>query len=268
MKPPFLSLKRTRVFSSVPDIGVTAVERISGFPRLNKLMQELDNDIEPALRTLEEICGVYSISGLENIPASGPVAFVANHPLGGADIVAAFRLLERLERPYRILANRTISVPKAFEGRVIPVDVYGDSQANSRPIRSIMTGWGKEFDNLFVFPARRCSRFDYRSWQIRDLTWHPGFISLAERKEAAICPVHFSGRNSVLFYILALIFGDLAGLRLPSEFFRFHSGGLDCDVRETFRAREKSESIDAYANAVRQSVERVLDREGGASVRS
>ncbi len=268
MNPPFLSLKRTRVFSSVPDICVAAVERIAGFPRLNKLMEELDDDIEPALRKLETVCGAYSISGLENVPVSGPVAFVANHPLGGADIVAAFRLLESLERPYRILANRTISVPPAFKGRVNFVDVYGDRQANSRPIRSILTGWGKEFDNLFIFPARRCSRFDYKSWQIRDLTWHPGFISLAERKDAAICPVHFSGRNSALFYILALIFGDLAGLRLPSEFFRHHSSGLVCHVRETFRRREDSENIAAYANSVRQSVERVLDREGGASVRS
>ena len=204
MNPPFLSLKRTRIFASVPNVCVAAVERLAGFPRLNKLMEELDDDIEAALQTLEAVCGVYSISGHEDIPVSGPVAFVANHPLGGADIVAAFRLLESLERPYRILANRTISVPQAFKGRVISVDVYGDSHANSRPIRSIMTGWGKEFDNLFIFPARRCSRFDYRSWHIRDLTWHPGFISLAERKEAAICPVHFSGRNSAIFYVLAL----------------------------------------------------------------
>lgn len=255
MNAAFLSLKRVRRFEAAPDLVVDALEWISGFPRLNRLMRDLDNEIEPALRALEAVCGRYAITGLENIPVSGPVVLVANHPLGGADIVAAIRILEHRNRPYRILANKSLSVPKAFKSNVISVDVYGDRHANTRPIRHIAKGWGNEFDTLFVFPARRCSRFNIRSRQIQDVTWHPGFVGLAERKGAAICPVHFSGRNSVMFYVLAMLLGDLAALRLPAEFFRFHARGLDCTVKKVFRQRTKSESIAAFANTIKQSIE-------------
>ena len=77
---------------------------------------------------------------------------------------------------------------------------------------------------MLVFPAGKCSR--KIDGKIQDVPWSKSFITKSVETGRAIVPVHFTGRNSRMFYWVANICKKLkiktniAMFMLPSEMFR------------------------------------------------
>ena len=177
-------------------------------------------------------CGEYQLPSTSSLMGGNtPKIFVANHPLGGADVVAALKLMESLRAPYKILSNKALAPPGMLADKVVLVDpTQRDRKQNFQAVRTVLREFGSEYHNLFVFPSGLCSRFLPDRGVIADPPWTSAFQQIAVRKEAQLIPIWFSGRNRLRFYFCALALGDAAGLLIPREFFTRRQKPLVCKI--------------------------------------
>ncbi len=150
---------------------------------------------------------------VENIPAEGRVVIVANHPLGLLDGVALLRLVGRVRRDVRIVANDVLTHFKPLKSLLLPVVNLGegDNRGNVRAIHAALAN----DEAVIIFPSGEVSRAGLKG--IRDGRWRSGFLRFAEAARAPVLPVHMGGRNSALFYGVSTIFRPLSTLMLLRE---------------------------------------------------
>ncbi|MCW4149674.1 lysophospholipid acyltransferase family protein [Halomonas sp. 18H] len=160
----------------------------------------------------------YTLSSRErdNIPATGRVVIVANHPLGALDGLALIRMVAELRPDVCILANDLLCQVAPLCDVILPVDNLtrkGFRRSLGRMVEAL-----EDDRAVIVFPAGEVSRAGPAG--VRDGKWLSGFLHAARRTNAPILPVHVNGRNSSWFYGLAYLHGPLGTLMLPSEMFR------------------------------------------------
>lgn len=152
----------------------------------------------------------------ENIPVSGRVLIVANHPLGALDGLALLRLVSELRPDVRIVATTLLTQIEPLRPCLLPVDNL-TRRGVRRSLGEIEAALGRE-EAVILFPAGEVSRASLAG--IRDRRWQAGVLHLARRTNAAILPLHVGGRNSWLFYALSSLRDELGTLLLPHEMFR------------------------------------------------
>lgn len=227
----FLSLGRALPGGAVNTKAVQLIERLVRVPQLNKIFANSHTSAVTLLTVLQQHCGEYVIERAMGQGGERPRVYFANHPLGGADIVAALKILGEQDTPFRIIANHVISPPSCLKKQVISVDPTGNDKAlNRRSLAYLLRGFGQDYKNLFVFPSGICSRFDPFQMVVTDPTWYDTFLRIGLRANADFVPVWFGGRNSTLFYAFCLIAGRLGGIALPSEFFKQKQHPLLCKI--------------------------------------
>ena len=142
------------------------------------------------------------IQGEENLPDphNGKLyTFVSNHPLGGADGVAIGAIIGRhYGNQFRYLLNDLLLNLPALKPVSIGINKIGKQGRNS----PAMVEEGFQSDNhIIMFPAGLCSR--KINGQIRDIPWKKTFISKSVEHHRDVVPIHFDGRNSGRFYLIA-----------------------------------------------------------------
>ncbi len=172
----------------------------------------------------------YAISHKErmNIPSSGRVVIVANHPLGALDGLALLKLVGEVRRDVRIIANDVLMHFDALHNLFLPVDNLGGNTRKDNINRIVEALQNDEA--IIVFPAGEVSRAGLTG--IKDGRWNSGFLHFARRANAPILPVYLGGKNSTLFYSLSYINRSMSTLLLAREMFNKHSVTLPVRVGE------------------------------------
>lgn len=150
---------------------------------------------------------------VENIPAEGRVVIVANHPLGLLDGVALLKLVSRVRRDVRIVANDVLMHFKPLRPLLLPVVNLGEG-SNRENVEAIHAALAND-EAVIIFPSGEVSRAGITG--IRDGRWRGGFLRFAEAARAPVLPVHVGGRNSALFYGVSTLFRPLSTLMLLRE---------------------------------------------------
>lgn len=153
---------------------------------------------------------------LENIPASGRVIIVANHPIGSLDGLALLRLIGRIRPDVKIVANRLLAQIAPLRPLLLPVDNLG-----GKTDRQAILAMGEHLARdgaLIIFPAGEVSRLGPKG--VKDGAWQGGFIKLARRTLSPLVPIHLGGCNGPGFYLTSWLNKDWAGLLLVKQLFR------------------------------------------------
>lgn len=168
-------------------------------------------------QVLEHFNFSYSVSNRDrdNIPASGRVVIVANHPLGALDALALIQLISEIRKDVVVVANELLSNIHPLKDLFLPVDNL-DGASRKDQIRAIQEALSEEKAVIF-FPAGEVSRL--RPNGIRDGRWNSGFLRFAKRSNAPVLPVHIKARNSSLFYGVSALYKPLSALLLVQEMF-------------------------------------------------
>jgi putative hemolysin len=184
------------------------VDHLLALPTIERLYREMPSDARPfwdrALASLE-IAYRVADAQLSNVPASGPLVVVANHPFGGADGLILGSVLSRVRPDVKVLGNSLLARLPELRRSLLPVDLYGGSAsrlANGAALREALR-WVAGGGALAVFPAGEVAHSSPGEAGGGDSTWSPMIARLAARAGASVLPVFFEGRNSRLF--------DLAG---------------------------------------------------------
>lgn len=188
-----------------------------------------------AEKVLEHFNLGYSVANTdkENIPTSGPVVIIANHPLGGLDALALLLLIAEVRQDIRIVANGLLTQLAPLQGLLLPVDNMSNKTGRDQ-FRNIEAAL-RAGQAVIIFPAGEVSRL--RPSGVRDGHWHRSFLHFARRTGSPILPVHIQARNSALFYSLSMVHKSLASLMLVREMFHQQGNRLQIRIGELIPAR-------------------------------
>jgi len=172
----------------------------------------------------------YSISHRHrnNIPASGRVVIVANHPLGALDGLSLLKMVGEVRRDVKIVANDMLLDFAALKPLFLPVDNLTKSTRKSS-IATIIASLNRD-EAIIVFPAGEVSRI--RPSGVRDGKWNSGFLTFAKKTNSPILPVFVGARNSSLFYSASMVYKPLSGMMLAREMFNKNSKTIQVCIGE------------------------------------
>jgi len=181
-------------------------------------------------RVLEYFNFGYSISNRDrsNIPSSGRVVMIANHPLGALDGLALLKMVGEVRRDVKIVANDVLMNFDPIKNLFLPVDNLGKN-TRKRDIARIVDALHQE-QAVIVFPAGEVSRAGLTG--IKDSKWNSGFIRFARKANAPVQPIFIGGKNSSLFYSISYINKALSTMLLAREMFNKHSITIPIRVGE------------------------------------
>ena len=172
----------------------------------------------------------YSLSNTDklNIPSSGRVVIIANHPLGALDGLALIKLVGEVRRDVKIIANDMLASFTPLAPVLLPVDNISKT-TRKQDITNIHQALCDE-QAVIVFPAGEVSRAGFTG--VKDSKWNSGFLRFARQTNSPVLPVHIGGKNSPLFYSLAMLNRDISSVLLPNEMFNKHSAVLPIRIGE------------------------------------
>ncbi len=158
----------------------------------------------------------YSNNDIINIPATGKVVIVANHPLGALDALCLLKLVSLVRKDVKIIANDFLAGFEPLENLFIKIDNYKNRQ-NKQNIQRVYDSLNNE-EAVIIFPAGEVSRATPKG--ILDGKWHKGFLKFAKRTNSPILPVLVQGKNSKTFYTLSVLNKTFSTLLLSDEMFK------------------------------------------------
>src|SRR5690554_829728 len=164
----------------------------------------------------------------DNIPATGRVVIVANHPLGALDGLCLLKLVGEIRRDVKIVANDMLLNFDALTSLFLPVDNLSKTTRKSSVARIVECLNNDEA--VIVFPAGEVSRI--RPNGVRDGKWNSGFLNFAKHTNSPILPVYIDARNSSLFYSASIVYKPLSSVMLAHEMFNKHSKTIAMRVGE------------------------------------
>ncbi|NJO37089.1 MAG: acyltransferase [Rhizobiales bacterium] len=181
-----------------------AVAGLSGFDVFSLISREL------GMRT--------RVEGRDNIPESGFVFVVANHPTGIADGVAVFDALSPVRPDLCFMANRdAIRVASGLADMIIPVDWRPACRTTAKTRETVqgLTRAARTGRAVVIFPSGRLAYMTMGG--LKERPWLSTTVTLARRYRAPILPLRIDSRNSWLYYALATISNELRDITVFNE---------------------------------------------------
>lgn len=183
----------------------------------------------------------YTVSNKDkaNIPSSGRVIIVANHPLGALDALSLIALIKEIRSDVKVIANDVLMQIEPLQSLLIPIDNISGATAKES-IKKVYDALEND-EALIVFPSGEVSRAHPTG--IKDTKWKKGFLKFAQKSNSPILPIYIDAKNSPLFYTISMINKKLSMILLASEMFKKRSKVINFKVGEmiAYKTLQKSE---------------------------
>ncbi len=151
---------------------------------------------------------------------TGPLVFIANHPLGGLDALILMVLMEKARSSFRFMGNDILQLLPELKERLLPVDIRDQSRNRNKNASEILKllRYLKSGGTLGVFPAGQvASRFTFTAPFSREHDWSVQTIRLIRLSKANVVPVYFQPNPRIVAQILGLILPKLRIALLTRE---------------------------------------------------
>ena len=169
-----------------------------------------------------------SSNDIQNIPSSGKVVIIANHPLGALDALSLLKLVSTVRKDVKIIANDFLVGIDSLKPLLIPIDNYKIRQAK-KDIQTVYDTLNKDYA-LIIFPAGEVSRASAKG--VKDPLWNKGFLNFASNANAPILPIYIGGKNSKAFYTMSVINKTFSTFLLSHEMFKKKSTNINIRIGE------------------------------------
>jgi 1-acyl-sn-glycerol-3-phosphate acyltransferase len=171
----------------------------------------------------------FQSEGLKNIPKTGGVIFVINHPLGGFDALGLAHEISKVRPDVKFMVNDVMMNFSNVEDFMVGVNKHGAKTKDSvKQLNELFTS-----DNaVLIFPAGLVSR--RTNGIVVDSEWKKTFVVRAKKFQRNIVPIHISGELSNFFYSLSNLLKKL-GVKANIEMMYL--------ANETFKLKNKSFKI-------------------------
>ncbi|MEO5620223.1 MAG: lysophospholipid acyltransferase family protein [Cypionkella sp.] len=157
---------------------------------------------------------------LTNIPTTGPLVLISNHPYGILDGLMLGHMLDARRSEFRLLANAVFRRAEALDRVLLPID-FAESKA---ALQTNLTSRKTALDLLAqggaigVFPGGTVSTSAKPFSQPMDPSWRNFTAKMITKSKATVVPVYFAGHNSRLFQLASHLHSNLRLALLLKEF--------------------------------------------------
>lgn len=161
------------------------------------------------------------ISGsLDDIPRSGPLVVVANHPYGILDGLMMGHILSGMRRDFRILAHGVFRRAEALSEVILPISFDGTKEATRLNLetRAKAIDYLGQGGAIGIFPGGTVSTAATPFARPLDPVWRNFTAKMIARTDATVLPLYFEGHNSRLFQIASHMNYTLRMALLIKEF--------------------------------------------------
>ncbi|WP_108858702.1 lysophospholipid acyltransferase family protein [Ruegeria sp. Alg231-54] len=157
---------------------------------------------------------------LSNIPRTGPLILIANHPYGILDGMMMGHILSETRGDFRILANHVFRKAEDLDNIVLPISFEETKEAMKQNIETRKTALNYLGNGgaIGIFPGGTVSTGLKPFSHPMDPGWRGFTARMVAKSEAAVVPVFFDGHTSRLFQIASHLHNTLRMGLLIKEF--------------------------------------------------
>jgi putative hemolysin len=140
---------------------------------------------------------------LDNIPKTGPLIMIANHPYGILDGLMMGYILSQTRGDFRILANSVFNKAADLNRIILPIsfDATKDARKLNLQTRKTALDYLGEGGAMGIFPGGTVSTAERPFGKPMDPGWRGFTARMVAKSEATVVPVFFDGHTSRLFQI-------------------------------------------------------------------
>ena len=140
---------------------------------------------------------------IANIPKTGPVVLVANHPHGLVDGMILAELVGRVRQDFKILTRSLLTNVPIIQYHMLPVAFPHEPDALKMNIAMRKLAMDHLNDNgvIILFPAGQVATSPDFFGTVVEPDWLPFTAKMILKSKACVVPVYFPGQNSRWFQI-------------------------------------------------------------------
>ena len=231
---------------------IRAMEKVTGQPKIKKLYFDYVDDERPrelfwtdALKRLNISYDARREPGAE-IPKTGPVLVIANHPFGVIDGLVLCAMMSEIRQDYKIITHQVLRQAPAVMDKILPIDFAETETALATNLETRREAH-KHLKNdgaVIIFPAGGISLAPNLIGPAFDSEWKTFAAKLAQTKDTTIVPFFFDGRNSVVYQAARRVSVTLG----YSLMFREICKQMNRQVKVTVRTPINSKELDVFSN--------------------
>jgi putative hemolysin len=232
-KFPSLSTKRSMLQESLFKVAQKIIheDKINHFLTLHAHLEGFE--FVEAVLDYFKLDFTYSSNDIENIPSSGRVVIIANHPLGALDALCLLKLISSVRKDVKIVANDFLSGIDALDSLFIKIDNYKQSQSKKN-IQMVYDALDNE-EAIIIFPAGEVSRVSPTG--IKDGKWQKGFLKFAQKSKSPILPIFVDAKNSKTFYTISVLNKTFSTILLSDEMFKQKDKNINIKIGKIIAAK-------------------------------
>ncbi len=195
---------------------------------------------------------------LKNIPATGPVIIVSNHPTGAPDGIVLIDILSRIRPDVRFMGNFLLNRIEFMKQYFIAVDPF-DTTAKGRNISGIRESKRhlEQGGALVVFPAGEVATWQKGKRGVRDKQWSPSVLKFIRIAQVPVVPIHIEAKNSLGFHLAGKIHPMLRTALLPRQMLNKKKQVMVVNIASALSPKRAAELEDpgVYGDFLRANVE-------------
>lgn len=205
---------------------IRAMETLSGRMGLIKRAKGYEDEVAAGRDFWQVMVERYGLSlnivdgSLDNIPDTGPLVLIANHPFGILDGLIMGHILSETRGDFKILANAVFRKAEDLNRIVLPVSFDETKEAVQMNLttRKRALSFLDEGGAVGIFPGGTVSTGVKPFAQPLDPGWRGFTARMIAKSNATVVPMFFEGHNSRLFQIASHLHVTLRMGLLIKEF--------------------------------------------------
>ena len=191
---------------------IKTIERATGKKKLEKVYEEYSkktNDPRFFWSNVLKIMNISVINKSKNnleIPHSGPLLMISNHPFGIIDGLILCSLASKIRSDFKIITHETLKLIPELDKFILPIDFSGkDKKTIRNNIKTTREAKEHLINNglLIIFPSGSVSVAKSLKTEAQDDKWKLFPAKLIHQTKTDILPIYFEGKNGFLFHLFA-----------------------------------------------------------------
>ncbi|SFE68017.1 Putative hemolysin [Sulfitobacter brevis] len=205
---------------------IRLMENSTGRLKLIKRAQGYESEVSVGRTFFDVMATRYGLSlevvggSLANIPRTGPLIVIANHPYGILDGLMLGQILSVARGDFKIMANAVFSRAPDLHQHLLPID-FGtskDALALNIATRKSALDYLGQGGCIGIFPGGTVSTGAKPFSRPMDPGWRSFTARMIAKSEATVVPIFFDGHTSRIFQIASHLHSTLRLGLLIKEF--------------------------------------------------
>lgn len=238
---------------------IRVMENLTGRIALIKRAEGYEHEVVEGRDFWQVLVERYGLSlevvggALENIPRTGPLVLIANHPYGILDGLMMGHILSFHRGDFRILANNVFKKAQELNRIILPVSFDDTKEAVKENLntRKEALSYLSEGGAIGIFPGGTVSTAAKPFSHPMDPGWRSFTARMIAKSDATVVPIYFDGHTSRLFQIASHLHVNLRMGLLIKEFKK----RVDTPVRIVVGEPIPRADLEAHAKDARQMME-------------